>query len=349
MDTLAGLIRRSSHAWEPGVERAIFDTGHPDTIAQRIEDLVAERFVAVDHALFYRPGAGVVAALALVDGSEIVVKVHRWNVTLERLVAVQRVQALLADAGLPAPRPLMDPCPLGKGIATAEEMLSGQSADAGHRSVRKAIAVALHRFIRATTDISVIEALGAPLVLRPLDAPLWPEPHEVRLDFEATADGAEWIDDLAMAARQRLQAAGDDVVVGHFDWRVENLGFAGRRVVAIYDWDSVCVAPEAVVVGNTAAQFTVDWSRGEPDPLPSLGEMRSFVDDYEQARGRRFSSSEWEQLDAANLALCTYGARCQHSDTKLHPVIGSSSDNRWIRLLRERGEQWSIGPRILDS
>jgi len=222
-------------------------------------------------------------------------------------------------------------------------MRRGGRGDAGQAPVRRAIAAGLQRFVRAATGLDGVEALGAPRVLRPLDGPLWPEPHDVRLDFGATARGAEWIDALAGAARERLQDLGGTQVVGHFDWRVENLGFAGRRIVAIYDWDSVCAAPEAVVVGNTAAQFTVDWGGGNPDPLPSLSQMRDFVDDYVQARGRSFSSSEWELLDAANLALCAYGARCQHSALTLHPAIGGSADDRWIRLLRQRGDRWLTG------
>jgi hypothetical protein len=127
-------------------------------------------------------------------------------------------------------------------------------------------------------------------------------------------------------------------VVGHFDWRVENLGFEDGRIVAIYDWDSVAEAPEAVVVGNSAGQFTADWTRGDIDPLPSVEEMRNLVEDYENAQGEPFRANEQEILDAANLYLCAYGARCQHSDLVLHPEGGGTADTRWLRLLRERGE-----------
>lgn len=343
MDTLAELIGRASDTWEPSLERAIFDTGDAVAIAQRIQAFIADRLVAVDHALFYRPGVGVVAGLALVDGSEVVVKIHRWNVTVERLRAVQRLQTHLAAAGLPAPHPLVEPHRLGRGIGTVEAMRGGHRGDAGDASVRQEIAAGLHRFVRAASDLDGVESIGSPLVLRPLRAPLWPEPHDVRLDFEATARGAEWIDALAMSARRRLQDLGGAPVVGHFDWRLENLGFTGARIVAIYDWDSVFAAPEAVVVGNAAAQFTADWTGGDPDPLPSLSQMREFVDDYTLARGKAFSSGEWELLDAANLALCTYGARCQHADTMLRPVDGGSVDDRWIRLLRQRGDRYLTG------
>ena len=179
-------------------------------------------------------------------------------------------------------------------------------------------------------------------MLRSLEEPLWPEPHDVRFDFEATARGAEWIDELATAARRRLQDLGHDRVAGHFDWRVGNLGFGDGGVVAIYDWDSVAAAPEAVVVGNTAAQFSADWANGDPDPLPTLAEMHAFVDDYARARGRGFDGKECALLDAANLALCAYGARCQHSNRTLYPELGGADDTGWLRLLRQRGERWFV-------
>ena len=117
--------------------------------------------------------------------------------------------------------------------------------------------------------------------------------------------------------------------------------------MAIYDWDSVAAAPEAVVVGNTAAVFTADWTTGEFDPLPNVAEMQSFVGDYERARGARFDGAEREVLDAANLFACAYGARCQHSDMTTHPGIARTASSGWYRLLRERGESALTEPGVV--
>jgi hypothetical protein len=335
---LATLIRRASEAWDPAVERAVFGTADADQIENALVGFVADRLGPVGEAVFYRPGVGIVAGLRLADSSEVVVKVHRWNVSLARIAAVQQVQTHAASRGVAAPRPLVAPEPLGEGIATVEELVAGVAVDGHARPVRQAMAVGLEAFVAATVDLSGRVSVGPPLMLRPAGAALWPEPHDVRFDFDATAPGAGWIDELARLARRRLDGAGGPSVVGHFDWRVENLGFEDGRIVAIYDWDSVAEAPEAVVVGNSAGQFTADWTRGEIDPLPSVEEMHSFVEDYENARGVLFGENEREILDAANLYLCAYGARCQHSDLTLHPKVGGTADTRWLRLLRERGE-----------
>jgi hypothetical protein len=116
------------------------------------------------------------------------------------------------------------------------------------------------------------------------------------------------------------------------------MAFTGPRLSAIYDWDSLGAAPEPVIVGNAAGQFCCDWHSGQDDPLPTVDDMRSFVEDYERARGAPFDASERELLDAANRLLVAYGARCQHSDLLRHPAIGGTAENRWLRLLRERGE-----------
>ena len=67
--------------------------------------------------------------------------------------------------------------------------------------------------------------------------------------------------------------------------------------------------------------------------------MAAFVVDYEQARGALFTPHELELVDAANLALIAYGARCQHSDRTRHPEIGGTEANLWLGLLRQRVEQ----------
>lgn len=336
---LAALVSNACEEWDPAVERAILGTGDADEIATMIETFVVRHCGPISEGVFYRPGVGIVAGLRLVNGSEVVVKIHRWNVSFTRLAAIQKVQATLADEGLPVPRPLTEPQQLVHGICTVEELRRGGRASGRDPAVRRAIAEGLHSFIKAAAHLVGHVNVGTPLMLRSVGAPLWFEPHDVRFDFDGTAAGAEWIDAHAALARRRLEHLGPNMVIGHFDWRVENLGFQDNEIVAIYDWDSVCAAPEAVVVGSTAAQFTAEWSASEDDPLPSVDEMRSFVSDYENARGAMFDESERELLDAANLFSCAYGARCQHSDMTKYPEIARTANFGWHRLLRERGER----------
>lgn len=261
MADLVDLVDAARGPYGVAVEEAIFGAASPAEVASALDNFVTRVAGAIDDALFYRLGVGVVVGLRLADGAEVVVKVQRWNVSIDRLEAVHRVQQHLADSGLPAPRPLLGPTALGNGIAVIEEHRPGGSADVRLPEVRRSIARGLHQFIAAASALGPLSAVGEPSVSRPLGAALWEEPHDLRFDFDATAPGAEWIDDLARVARRRLVTILPPVI-GHVDWRVENLGFDGPDITAIYDWDSVCQAPEPAIVGFAAASFSADWRIG---------------------------------------------------------------------------------------
>jgi hypothetical protein len=302
---------------------------------------VSSRIATVVHALFYRRSASLVVGLALADGRRVVLKLHRWRVSIERVAAVQAVQTYLVQAPHPHPpaptrtHPLLPPKALGAGVVTVEDLLPAGYAD-GHRpAIRRALASGLASFMAAAAPLRERLEIGRAAILEPLPGSPYPEPHDLRFDFEGTATGAQWIDELAWEARDGLEQE-DDVAVGHVDWRVGNLGFVDKRLAATYDWDSVGIAPEAVIVGAASAHFCADWARGRE--LASPREMRLFLGDYERSRGRPFDEGEWSVIDAANLLQCAYGARCQHSDAVLGVEDGANREEGWTGLLRRRGQ-----------
>jgi hypothetical protein len=333
---LGSLIDASSPPDERALELALFGTSDAEAIAELLAGFVEGHAEAVVGAVFYTASVGIVAGLRLASGAEAVLKVHRWGVSSERLAAVQVVQEAVARARLPAPRPLLGPVALGNGLATLDEMRRGGRPDGRPADVRRAVAGGLRDLVVAASPLSGRVEVGAPLVLQEWGPRLWPEPHDLRFDFGATAAGAEWIDDLARAARRVLADLEPGGHIGHFDWRVGNLGFEGERIVAIYDWDSLARAPEAVIVGCAAAQFSVDWTNLDRHPLPTTSEMRRFVHDYETARAAPFAADERRALDAANLWKCAYGARCQHSDDVMASSSRRAPHTLWKRLLDER-------------
>ncbi len=142
---------------------------------------------------------------------------------------------------------------------------------------------------------------------------LWPKPHNVLFDFDATADGAEWIDDIARAARDVPDAGRE--VVGHADWSAKHLRFDDDlTATAIYDWDSVTTDPEPSLVGTAAASFTYTEELAEPIFLwPSADESLAFIAEYEAGRGEAFTTPERRSALAACVYLRAYAARCQHA------------------------------------
>ena len=194
-------------------ERARFGTEDPDTIAAVVDGWCRTHLGSrVARYRFFDSSSGSVHGVELADGRAVVVKGHRSAVDPRYLAAIVAVQRTLADTGFPAPRPLAGPVPLGDGLLTAEEYRSqSRPADAHDPAVRAVLAAQLVRFIaRAEPHRTAMSALVHPLH-RLVDG-LYPVPHSERFDFAATADGAEWIDGLMRAARDRTRGtrAGPD-------------------------------------------------------------------------------------------------------------------------------------------
>ena len=65
------------------------------------------------------------------------------------------------------------------------------------------------------------------------------EPHSPLFDFEASAGGAEWIDDVARLALDARDSDATPRVVAHTDWSARNVRLRADGVRAIYDADSL--------------------------------------------------------------------------------------------------------------
>jgi len=302
-----------ARAGEHHLERELFATVEPAAIAAAVGDFCRAHLGAgVSGYAFFATSVGSVHGVVLEDGRRAVVKVHRADADHVHLDAVQQVQAQLAAAAFPSPRPLLGPTPLARGLATAETLLDeGSWADPHDPATRWTMAATLAALTESCRPLAAIEGLGS---LREGARRLWGRPHDRRFDFPGTSRGAEWIDRLRHAADERLEelALGPNVV-GHGDFRAEHLRFKDGRVSAVYDWDSIGFAPEPAAVGQAAHAFTADWSR-RGWHLPTLEESLAFISDYERARGAQFTPEERQGARAGLVAAWSYSARCEYSD-----------------------------------
>jgi aminoglycoside phosphotransferase (APT) family kinase protein len=119
---------------------------------------------------------------------------------------------------------------------------------------------------------------------------------------------------VARAAKRRRDQEAGELVVGHCDWRVENVRLEDGRVSAVYDWDSLSVLREPALVGAAAHAFTSNWAEPDRVQLPTLDEALAFAGDYERARGRPFGEEERAALRASLVYSMAYTARCEHSN-----------------------------------
>jgi aminoglycoside phosphotransferase (APT) family kinase protein len=276
----------------------VLGTGDADEIRALVRELVPE----TDEIFWFRASVGAVFGVRTSAGERIALKVHKRD-NGPYLDAMQRVQAHLAERGFPCPRPLGR-----RGRATLEEWIdAGAYRDAHEPAVRRVLAELLARLHALTSGLDVLEPW------RPEgERPLWPVPHNVLFDFAATARGAEWIDDIARAAKERRDAPAGRDVIGHGDWSVSHFRFDGLRPTVIYDWDSLTADRETLLVGLAAATFTYT-EHLDVDLLTSVEESRAFVAEYETARGTSFDDAERRACAGSIVYAKAYGARCRHA------------------------------------
>ena len=266
-------------------------------------------------------GAAVTLQLAT---DKVFVKVWPGDVDPKALSAQLQVQAGLAGRGFPAPQVLTDLSRLGPGWASAMEYKrDGVATDVRMPGVRRAMAAGLAQFVRMSESHQDVEGLPR----RPLpDRSVWPRPHNALFDFEATAQGAEWIDDIARTALADMRLATSRIVVGHLDWSAKNMRMGPESIAVVYDWDAVFLDRETFVIGAAAAHFPMTWEldvSGNPDTR----EVMAFVQEYEEARGQAFTSAELEEVAASATYARAYTARCEHA--------GDPSGARWIGSSRQ--------------
>jgi hypothetical protein len=264
--------------------------------------------------LFYAASVGAVYGLTLDDGRNVAVKLHRRRVLADYLVAVQDVQRHVARHGLPAPQALAPPTSYANAFITSETFLdAGRAPDPYAPSHRDLMASGLARFVAACRDLPNPSRLRS--WFEPEAGNTWPAPHDIRFDFARTTLGAEWIDAIGRRALLRVQAHEPrPSVVGHTDWRREHLRVDGDRLTAIYDWDSVSIGDEPILVAGAMRTFPADWSAPHHRQYPTRAEMDAFLGVYECERGVRFGRAERETVNAALVYGAAYTARCEHSD-----------------------------------
>jgi len=276
------------------LEHSILGTADRDAVWRQLCPEAVECFA-------FEVSVGALFGLVVRGGDRVALKVHR-TATAERLGAMQQVQEHLWRYGFPAPRPLGV-----RGHGTLEEWRDeGERRDAHGPKARRALAQLLVRLTSLTRGVHPAVDLP-PFFPRP-DGPLWPAPHNVLIDFDATAADAEWIDEIAAAAKAQRDQGGGEIVIAHHDWTAKHVRWAGIEPTVVYGWGSMSVGLETVFAGEAAAHFTLDF-----EPLPSVDEALMFIADYERARTAPFTREEQATASAAAVYARAYTTRCAHA------------------------------------
>lgn len=233
--------------------------------------------------------------IRLTDGREVVIK-RRADHT-GRTASCVRAQQFLAAQGFPCPLPLTHVVFDG-GVAThAEAFVEGgehELEDTPAAAARSAAVFADH--VGRLTALHVDPPLPNPEWVR-WDAPL-PARHQ---GIVAPA----WLDDTSRRVQTKLTACALSPTLGHADWESQNMVWHHGKPVAVHDWDSLALLPEATLAGTAAGVFA---THAEPVLAP-LESSQAFLDAYERARGSRFSTYETEIAWAASMWVAIHNAR----------------------------------------
>ncbi|MEU6246707.1 phosphotransferase [Glycomyces sp. NPDC047010] len=244
-----------------------------------------------------------VAGLRLADGREVVVKTRADEGRAASCVAAQ---ARLAERGFPCPRPLT-PVVRVEGLAVHAEacLPGGEMLHGDTPEVAADYAVVFARLMSGLAQVRVAPPLPNPRWVRWDHAGpgLWP-PIGFLDDRDQGPVLAE-VMDAARRARARLLAAGLPNVLGHADYEAQNLRWHGRELRVVHDWDSLAWQPEAALVGAASGTF----ANTGPPTLAPVESSAAFLDAYQEARGRSFTTAEHEIAWAASIWPAAHNAR----------------------------------------
>ena len=301
------------------VERSIFGTDDADEIWRQVLDVCPDATACFS----FRVSIGAAFGIDLRGGSRIALKIHTDAYPASYLEAAQRVQEHLWQRAFPCPRPLGV-----RGRATLEEWRDdGEYRDAHEPEVRHSLAAGLARLIELTDELQPLPRLQRGFGFPAPGGPLWPTPHNVLFDFEATSAGAGWIDDIARAARRIRDDPIGREVVAHGDWVANHVRFEGLRPSIVYDWDSLETDREPNLLGCAAATFT--YNERLPVKLePTAAETCAFITDYEAARGSPQTGDDRRATLGAAVYVRAYATRCGHA-------VGAAVDRAAVEAYAE--------------
>jgi len=302
------MIEEWTDRYDRLLARSVFGTDRADEAERMILAWAGARGFGDGRVSSVEISVGAAVTLQLA-ANQIFVKVWPGEADPKALSAQLRVQAGLAACGFPAPRVLTGLSRLGPGWAAAMEYKrDGVATDVRVPGVRRAMAAGLAQFVRLSESCRDVEGLPHRL----LPERIWPRPHNVLFDFEATAQGAEWIDEIARAALAVMRSATSRIVVGHLDWSAKNMRMGPHGIAVLYDWDAVFLDRETFVLGAAAAHFPMTWEL-DVSGVPDAREVLAFVREYEDARGQAFRDTELVEVAASATYLRAYTARCEHA------------------------------------
>lgn len=296
----------------------VVGTDNPDEIEALIQQAVKVNLeVNIVKLHFIKSSIGVVFGLGLSNRDRVVLKAYTKKIPKNYLEKINEIQNVFYQENFPAPKSLSDIISFGNTFAGFYSLIEGNNEDAHQPIIRNELAKTLAQFS------DMVDKYHFPplenFFQQAMKNRLWPIPHNHLFNLEQTSKGAGWIAKKAINARKVIKSVQLPIKLAHTDWGIKNATFTNKKIVGVFDWDSLGAMSEPEMVGRAAAQFTADWESGFKI-TPSSEESKEFVKTYEEYRKRKFTNEEYQVVSASADLLIATIARFEHAGGgKQHP------------------------------
>jgi hypothetical protein len=267
------------------MEAACFAATEARDIWRVVSELV-ERAVGVEPVgvRLYSVSIGAVLGLDLADGRRIVIKVFApWH-DPQFLVGANDVRRHLLADGYPAPRLVADVQPLGPAQAWIEEWVDAPPPTSRPEAIVP-LAQHLAEFVERCRRLPPDPALTRSWQTYERPVGIWRNPPRPDADLAVEVPNAGWVQDIAEFGRSVAESAPGERVIGHIDWRAENVRINDDgTLAAVFDWDSVQLTDHVHVVAgacaalrpNAVSRFLAAYVDAAGAPL-SIAERRAIA------------------------------------------------------------------------
>lgn len=279
--------------------------------------------------IFINSSIGVVFGFLLDNGDRIVLKVFSPKLSKSYLDEMNHIQAIFYQQKFPAPKILSPIFKFANTHAGLYQLIDGNAEDAHQSVICLELAKYLAEFAKIVEENN-LKPLGN-FFQQSSKGKLWPTPHNVLINLKKTTRGAGWIAKKATQARKVLVTYKKTKMLAHTDWGIKNATFCNKKLVGIFDWDSLGEMTELEMVGRACAQFTADWE-SDFKITPSADEGRHLVQAYQDYRQKKFTTDEYKVISASADYLIAIIARFEHAS-------GNSNIHPYQDLLKECGER----------
>lgn len=300
-------------------------------------------------AVLFRAGyLSEVTGVQLADGTAAVIKIRP---AASRIAGCTAVQAHLAQSGFPCPAPLAGLMASDDLMVTAETLIAGGSQlPAAHGAAPYARLLAW--CIRSAPEPAAVPSLAAAPPWTAWDHPggrLWPDIDDHGRDLNEVP-GPAWVDDAAQRVRQRMSGYGAPRRIGHGDWESQNIRWSGERPLAVHDWDSVIVQPEAAIVGLAAAVWPAggpasEGAGGGAGRAATVAQSADFIASYQAATGTAWSETDVRAAWAAGLWVRLFNAKkdAAFGDFPELGRLAGEIDERLTRAALQTSSTYELG------